>query len=105
MTDTEQLAQILLPTENGGSVKFSLGIVNSFRTHTENRMDPTIQPTIVHSNQANRPVLSDWYHLPLSSLCSGTDVPRSRGGIDNCTGMKPQEPIVTMIPYYNNARN
>ena len=68
MTDTEQPAQILLPTENGGSVKFSLGIVNSFRTHTENRTDPTIQPTIVHSNQATRIGHSDQENFPIGSL-------------------------------------
>ena len=51
ITGTKQPAQGLLPTEIGGSVKFLVGIVNPFRTHTVNRTKPTIQPTIFPSNQ------------------------------------------------------
>ena len=100
---TEQPAHVSLPTEIGGHVKFLVGIANSFRNHTENQTDPTIQPIIVHSNQSTRPVHSDWYYLPLRSLDSGTDVPRSRRNIDNLTGMKTQGHIGNMIPESNSA--
>ena len=72
-----------------------MGIANPFTTDTENRKDPTIQPTIVHFNQATVPGHSDWNHFLLSSLYSGTDVLRSGRNIDNCTGMNPQVPIMT----------
>ena len=50
MIGTEQPDQVSFTTEIGGSVKFLVDITNPFRTHSENRTDPTIQPTIVHSN-------------------------------------------------------
>ena len=56
MTGTEQLAHILLlTTEIGGSV----GMANILRTDTENRTDPTIQPTIFHLKQETGPGHSD----------------------------------------------
>ena len=105
MTGTEQPAQVLLPTEIGGSVQFSVGIVNQFRTHKSNRTGPTIQQTIVQSKKATGPGQSDWEYFPLTSLDSGTDVPRSGNNIHNRTGMNPQGSIVTMIPYSNSANN
>ena len=49
---TGKAAQVLSPTEIGGSVQLLVGIENPFRTHTENFTDLTIQPTIVNFNQA-----------------------------------------------------
>ena len=37
MTDTEQLDQVLLPTETGGSIKLLVGIAHPLRNHTENQ--------------------------------------------------------------------
>ena len=106
MTSTEKPSQISLPTtEIGGSVKYSMGITNPFRTNKENWTDPTIQPTIVHFNQSTVPVHRDRNHSTFGSLDSSTDVPRSRRNIDNRTGMNPQGPIVTMIPEYNRSNN
>ena len=51
MTGTGQPYQVSLLTEIGGSVKFLIGIVKPFRNQTDNHMDPTIKPTIVHFNQ------------------------------------------------------
>ena len=66
MTSTEQPAQILLQTtEIGGSVKQSVDIVNPFRTDIANRMETTIQPTIMHFNQATGMVNSDRNHFPI----------------------------------------
>ena len=60
ITGREQPAQMPLPTnEIGGSIKYSIGIANPFRTETENWTDPTIQPTIFHFNQVTGPVYSD----------------------------------------------
>ena len=59
MNGMEQPAQVLFPTEIGGFVKFSVGITNQFRTDTVNQMEPTFQPTIVHSNQVTRSGHSD----------------------------------------------
>ena len=105
MTGIEQPAQVSLSTEIGGSVKFSVGITNPFRTNTTNRTDPNIQPTTVHCKQATVLGHSDQYHTPLWSLDSGTDVPRSGRNIDNRTSMNPEGPIVTTIPYSNSAGN
>ena len=98
MTGTEQPSWVSLTTEIGGSVKISVGIANPFKTHTENRTEPNIQPTIVHSNQTNRPGHSDWDYLLIGSLDSDTDVPVYGQNIDSRTGMKPRLPIVTTIP-------
>ena len=84
-----------------------VGIVNLFRNHTANQTEPTIQPTIVHYNQATVTGHSDWEYLPLRILDSGTDV-RSRGSgknIDNHAGVNPQGPIVARIPETNIASN
>ena len=78
-----------------------MDIADPFSTDTENRTDPTIQPTVVHLNQATGLGNSDRNHPPLISLDSGTDVPISGRNIYNRTGMNPQGPIVTTIPEYN----
>ena len=70
----EQLAQLFLPIETGGSDKFLVGIAHLFRTHRENPNDPTILPTIAQSNQATGWVHSDQNYFPLESLKSVTDV-------------------------------
>ena len=54
-----------------------MSIANPFRTDTSNRIDPSIQPTILHFEQATGAEHSDRNHFPLSSLDSGTDVPKS----------------------------
>ena len=80
MTGAEQQAQISFPTtEIGGSIKYSMGIANPFRTDTDNQTDPTIQPTIINSIQAT--VTGHGYrnHPPLGILGSGTDFPRPGG--------------------------
>ena len=51
MTGMAQPPRVPLPTEIGGSVKFLVGFVNSFRTHTVNLTDLSIQATIVQFNQ------------------------------------------------------
>ena len=56
----EQPFQVYFLTEIGGSLKFSVGITQTFRTHRENQNNMTIQPTIVHYNQATGWVHSDW---------------------------------------------
>ena len=95
MVGTEQLEEILLPTtEIGGSVS----IANTLRTDTDNRTDPTIQPTIVHIDQATKRVQSDQNHFPIGILNSGIGVPIYGRNIDNHTGMNPQGPIITTIP-------
>ena len=70
---TEQPDQVSLPTEIGGSVKLSVGIVHPFRTNNANHNNPTIQPTIVHSNQSTSWGHSDWNHFPLDILDSDPD--------------------------------
>ena len=102
ITGMEQPAKILFPaTKIGGSVS----ITNTLRTDTENRNYATIQPTIFHLNQATRPRHSDQDHFPIRNLNSGIDAPISGQNIDNCTGMNPQVPILTTIPYSNRANN
>ena len=60
MTGTKEPVQMFLSTsEILGSVKLLGDIFNPLRTHTENWMDPNIQPTIVYSNQATIPGPSD----------------------------------------------
>ena len=94
MMGTEQPAQVLLlTTEIGGAIS----ITNKIRTDTANRMDPTIQTTIFHFNQATGPGHSDRNHFPLGSLYSSTDFPISGRNIDNRTGMNPQVHIVATI--------
>ena len=101
----KQPSQISFPTtEIGGAVKHSMGIANPFRDNTVNQTDPNIQPTIVYFKQATVPVHSDPNHFPLGSLDSGSEVPRSRQNIDNCTKMTLQGPIVTTIPDSNRAK-
>ena len=51
---TGTAAQLLLPTKIGGFVKFLVGTVNPFWTHTDNWIDPTIKPIIIQYNQANK---------------------------------------------------
>ena len=97
--------KVLLPTEIGGSVKLSIGIMNPFRTHTVNQTDPAIQKITVWSNLETEPGHSDWEYFPLESLESGTDVPRSGRNIDNRTGMNSQVPIVTTILESNITSN
>ena len=102
MMDTEQLAQIFLPTtEIGGFVS----IANTLRTETENWTEPIIQPTIFHLKQENGPGHSDRNHLPIWSLNSGIDVPIPGRNIDNRTGVNPQGSIVTTIPDSNRENN
>ena len=105
MAGTEQPDQILLPAEIGGSIKYSIGIVNPFSNGTSNQTDPTIQPIIVHLNQMNGPIHSDQRYFPLVSLDSGTDVSISGRNIDNRTGMNPQGHMVTTIPESSRANN
>ena len=106
MTGTEKPAQILFQTtEIGGSVKYSMGIENPFRTDTENCTDPTIKPTAVHFNQATKLGHIDWKHFLLGSLDSGTYVTRYGRNIDNHTEMNPQTPIVTTIPESSRSNN
>ena len=64
----EEPSQISFLTEIGGSVKLLIGIANPFKTHTENRKDPTIQQTIFHSNQAIRLGHSDQENFPIVSF-------------------------------------
>ena len=59
----------------------------------------------IRSKRATRRGNSDWGYLPLSSFDSGPDVLISWWNIDNHTGMNPQGPIVTTIPYLNSASN
>ena len=61
MAGTENPSWFSLPTGIGGSVKFSVGIANQFRTHIENRMDHAVKSIIVHSNQSTITVHSDSY--------------------------------------------
>ena len=105
MTGTEQPTQVLLPTKIGGSIKLLVGIANSFKTNKVNRMDLTIRPTIVHSNQLTIPGHSDQDYFLLGSLDSGTDAPISGPNIDNRTRMNPHGPIVTTILESNSASN
>ena len=72
-------------------MKLSVVVANPFRNHKANRKKPTIQPTIVHFNQATVPGHSDWDYFPLGSLDSGTDVPISGRNIYNHTGMNPTD--------------
>ena len=65
----------------------------------------TIQPTIIHSNQATRPGHNDQDYFPIGSLDSGTDVTRYGWNIENQTGMNPQVRIVTTIPESESASN
>ena len=44
---TQQPAQVLLTTEIGGSVKFSVGIAYPFRTHRSSLNKQTIYPSLV----------------------------------------------------------
>ena len=92
---------MFLTTELGGSVS----ITNTLRADTVNWVDPTIQPTIIHSKQATGLGKSDQNHFPIRSLNSGIHVPRSGRYIDNCTGMNPQGPIVSTIPESNRTNN
>ena len=104
---TQQLAQVLLLTEIWGSVKLLVGIDHPYRTHRENQNDPTMQPTIIHSNQSTVWIHSDQDYSPLGILDSGTDV-RSLGSgqnIDNCTRVNPQGPVRTRIPDTNSESN
>ena len=64
MTGMEQLDQVLLPDEIGGSIKLSGGIVNPFRTHEANQNDPTIRPSIIQYNQSIGPGHIDWIYSP-----------------------------------------
>ena len=54
-------------------------IGKSFRIYTENRTDPTIQPTIDHLKQATRPGHSDRNQFSTRSLNSGIIFPYRRG--------------------------
>ena len=95
---TEKLAQILLTTtEIEGSVKYLMGIANPFRTDKVNRKDPTIQPTIIQSNQATGMVHSDCNHPLLGILDCGTDITGSGRNFDNSIGINPQVSIMTKI--------
>ena len=101
----EQPAQFWLPIENLGSEKFLVGIAHTLSNHRTRHNDPTIQPTIFHSNQETGWVHSDWEYFHIGSLKSGTDV-RSGGfgkNIDYRTGLNTQVPIRTIIPDINSA--
>ena len=102
ITGMEQPAQILFPTtEIGGSVS----IANKISSETANRIDSTIQPTIINFKQETGTGHSECNHLSIRSLNGGIDVPRCGQNIDNRTGMNPQGPIVTTIPEYNGYNN
>ena len=102
ITGTEQLSQIMfLTTEIGGSVSTA----NTLRTNTVNRRGPTIQPTIIHLNQATRMGHSERNHFLIGSFNSGIGVPRSRCTIDNHSRMNQQVSIVTTIQESNKAKN
>ena len=107
MTGMEQPSQVLFPTEIEGSVKLSVGIVHPFRTHTVNRNDPTIKPTIIHSNQSTGPVHIDQDYSPLGNFYSGTYILIGGSGrnIDSCTGVNPQGTIKTIILEPNISSN
>ena len=60
MMGMKQPDQVLLLTEMVGSVKFLVGIMNPFMNHTANLAYPTIQPTIIQSNQETVPEHIDW---------------------------------------------
>ena len=101
-TGTEKLAQISLTTnEIEGSVNYSMGIANPLRTDEVNRKDPTIQPTIIQSNQATGTVHS-YCNPPLIGIldCS-TDITGSGRNFDNSVGINPQVSIMTTIPESN----
>ena len=74
MTGTEQPDRILLPTNE---IRGSVSISHPFRTYTDNRPDPTIQPTIVHFKQVNGLGNSDQKHFPIGILNSSIDIPWS----------------------------
>ena len=94
----EQPAQILLPTTKIG---WPESIANTLRIDKENRMDHTIEPTIVYLKQTTRSVHSEQKYFPVRILNSGIDISRSGGGIDNRTRMNPPVTIVTTIPESN----
>ena len=77
----------------------------SIRTVIENWTDPTSPPTIIHLKQETGPQQNDQNQFPIRILNSGIDVPRSGLNIDNCTGMKPQGPIMNTIPESNRVKN
>ena len=77
--------QVPLPNEIVRSVKLLVGIANPFKTQKVNLINPNIQPIIVYFNHVIVTGNSDRYYLPLSSFDSGTNVPRSRRNIYNCT--------------------
>ena len=70
----------------------------SLRTDTENHTDPTSQPIIVHLNQETVPGHNNQNQFPIGCFKSGINVPRSGQNIDKITEIKPQVPIVTIIP-------
>ena len=95
MTGTEQLAQILCPnTEIGGSIS----IEKPLRDDTANLTFLTNQPTIVDLNQSTTPEKIDQKQFLIVCLNSDIDVTRYAGNIFNHSGMKPQVPILTIIP-------
>ena len=77
----------------------------SIRSDTENEMDTTIKPTIIHHKQETGTGHSDWNHFKIRILNSGIDVTISRRNIDNHTEMKPQGTIMTTFPESNRANN
>ena len=70
-----------------------------------NHTEPTIQSTVVHPNQENRPGNSDQNHFATGILNSVIDVPIYGHNIDNRTGMNPQWPITITTPESNRSKN
>ena len=79
--------------------------MNTLRNDTDNRTDPTTQPTIFHLKQSTLTRHSDRNHFPIGILDSGIHVPRSGWNIYNRTGMNPQRPIGNTITYSNISNN
>ena len=101
------MKQFLLPIVTLGSEELYVGIAHPFSSQIACWNNPTIQPTIVHSNQANGWGHSDWYYFPIMSLKNGTDVRSGESGynIDNRTEVNPQGPVRTIIPDINILRS
>ena len=98
MTGTERTDQILfMTTEIEGSIKYIMGIADPFRTNTENRMDPTIQPAITHLNQVTGTGHSDCNHFNLGSLDGGHRIP-------TCTGKRTKDGKIISPPWERNRQ-
>ena len=104
---TEELVQVSLLSEIRGPKKLSVVIAHLFSTHRESWNLPTIQPTIVHYNQATGWGNRERDYFTLGILYSGTDIQirGHRRNINNRTGVYPQVLIITTIPESNSESN